>query len=56
MLERGPDKFPQETRAQPATRQVQKRDWCPMASTTSVGLADNAAGGQIHSPTVSNTI
>ena len=40
----------------PAIRQVQGRGWCPKTITTSVGLADKAAGGQIHLPTVSNTI
>jgi hypothetical protein len=40
----------------PAIGQIQRRGWCPKTITTSVGLADNAAGGQIHLPTVSNTI
>ena len=40
----------------PAIRQVQRRGWCPKTITTSVGFADQAAGGQIHLPTVSNTI
>ena len=40
----------------PAIRQVQRRGWCPTTTTTSVGFADNAAGGQIHLPIVSNTI
>ena len=40
----------------PAIRQIQRRGWCPTTFTTSVGLADNAAGGQIHLPIVINTV
>ena len=40
----------------PAIRQIQRRGWCPTTTTTSVGLADNAAGGQIHLPNANNTI
>ena len=40
----------------PAIGQIQRRGWCPTTTTTSVGLADNAAGGQIHLPNANNTI
>lgn len=40
----------------PAIRQAQRWGWCPKTITTSVGLVGQTAGGQIHSPTVNNTI
>ena len=48
--------YPSGNPGMPAIRQVQRGDWCPKTLTTLVGLADQAAAGQIHSPTVNNTI
>ena len=40
----------------PAIRQIQRRGLSPKTLATSVGLADQTEVGQIHLPTVSNTI
>ena len=56
MLDRRPELIHQDTRALPAIKQVQRRGWCPTTITTSVGLAGQTAGGQIHLPIMRYTI
>jgi hypothetical protein len=55
MLVKVPGGVPSGTPGLPETRQIQRRDWCPTAMTTSVDLAANTAGGQIHLPIVKYT-